>query len=288
MGVKVENISYRYPGSEEGAMAFGITDVSFEAETGSTIGIIGHTGSGKSTLVQHLNGLYLPQKGRIIIGDTVIDKDSKNLRDLRRRVGLVFQYPEDQLFEESVFLDIAFGPKNMGLSGEALEEAVNRAMTDMELDLELQKRSPYELSGGQKRKVAIATVLSMEPEILILDEPTAGLDPKSKEDLLKLLFRMKEKRNLTVFFVSHNMDDIFRFCDRVLVMNYGKVVMDGTPRDIYSQGEALSRLGLGVPFTMEVQKLLHSQGLYKGPMEPMTLEALAGIMAEEAKGRAHA
>lgn len=288
MGVKVENISYRYPGSEEGAMAFGITDVSFEAETGSTIGIIGHTGSGKSTLVQHLNGLYLPQKGRIIIGDTVIDKDSKNLRDLRRRVGLVFQYPEDQLFEESVFLDIAFGPKNMGLSGEALKEAVNRAMTDMELDLELQKRSPYELSGGQKRKVAIATVLSMEPEILILDEPTAGLDPKSKEDLLKLLFRMKEKRNLTVFFVSHNMDDIFRFCDRVLVMNYGKVVMDGTPRDIYSQGEALSRLGLGVPFTMEVQKLLHSQGLYKGPMEPMTLEALAGIMAEEAKGRAHA
>lgn len=288
MGVKVENISYRYPGSEEGAMAFGITDVSFEAETGSTIGIIGHTGSGKSTLVQHLNGLYLPQKGRIIIGDTVIDKDSKNLRDLRRRVGLVFQYPEDQLFEESVFLDIAFGPKNMGLSGEALEEAVNRAMTDMELDLELRKRSPYELSGGQKRKVAIATVLSMEPEILILDEPTAGLDPKSKEDLLKLLFRMKEKRNLTVFFVSHNMDDIFRFCDRVLVMNYGKVVMDGTPRDIYSQGEALSRLGLGVPFTMEVQKLLHSQGLYKGPMEPMTLEALAGIMAEEAKGRAHA
>ncbi len=288
MGIKVEKISYRYPGSEEGALAFGITDVSFEAEAGITMGIIGHTGSGKSTLVQHLNGLYLPQKGKITIGDTVIDKDSKNLLELRKRVGLVFQYPEDQLFEETVFLDIAFGPKNMGLSGEALDEAVERAMTDMELDPEFKGRSPYELSGGQKRKVAIATVLSMEPEILILDEPTAGLDPKSKEDLLKLLFRMKEKRNLTVFFVSHNMDDIFRFCDRVLVMDHGKVVMEGTPREIYSQGEALSRLGLGVPFTMEVQKLLHSQGLYEGPMEPMNLAALAEIIAQEARRRAHA
>lgn len=209
MAVILENVYYKYDVDDNTSEEYGIFNISMKVEQGTTVGIIGKTGSGKSTLMQHLNALYLPQKGKLIVGDFVIDKKSKDLKNLRKKVGMVFQYPEDQLFEETIYNDLAFGPKNLGLSGDELNSAIKGAMEDMELDFEAMKdRSPYELSGGQKRKVAIASVLAMNPEILVLDEPTAGLDPKSKNDLLNLLISIKNKRNLTVFFVSHNMDDV--------------------------------------------------------------------------------
>lgn len=279
MAIVLENVSYRYDTDDATSNELGIFNISMSIENGQTIGIIGHTGSGKSTLMQHLNGLYLPQKGRIIIDNFILDKDAKGLKELRKKVGMVFQYPEDQLFEESIYNDIAFGPKNMGLKDDLLDQAVRSAMEDMELDFETMKeRSPYDLSGGQKRKVAIATVLAMNPEILVLDEPTAGLDPKSKTDLLNLLFSMKKKRALTVFFVSHNMDDIYRFSDYVYVLNYGRIAMEGTPKEIFSQGKVLKELGLGVPYSVELLDNLHRQGLYKGSLSPLSLEDLTDVL----------
>ncbi len=286
MAVILENVYYKYDVDDNTSEEYGIFNISMKVEQGTTVGIIGKTGSGKSTLMQHLNALYLPQKGRLIVGDFIIDKKSKNLKNLRKKVGMVFQYPEDQLFEETIYNDLAFGPKNLGLSGDELNSAIRGAMEDMELDFESMKdRSPYELSGGQKRKVAIASVLAMNPEILVLDEPTAGLDPKSKNDLLNLLIRIKNKRNLTVFFVSHNMDDVFWLTEYVYVMCDGRIVLEGAVTDVFKENQTLKELDLGVPFSVEVLELLKKRGVYEGPLDPMRLESLADLIADVLRGK---
>lgn len=286
MAVILENVYYKYDVDDNTSEEFGIFNISMKVEQGTTVGIIGKTGSGKSTLMQHLNALYLPQKGRLIVGDFIVDKKSKDLKNLRKKVGMVFQYPEDQLFEETIYNDLAFGPKNLGLSGDELEQAIKGAMEDMELDYEeMKNRSPYELSGGQKRKVAIASVLAMNPDILVLDEPTAGLDPKSKNDLLNLLISIKNKRNLTVFFVSHNMDDVFWLTDYVYVMCDGRIVLEGTVSEVFKENKMLKELDLGVPFSVEVLELLKKRGIYEGPLYPMSLESLADLIADILRGR---
>ena len=261
MSVEVKSVTYQYNIDDVNSREYGIFDISFKVESGQTIGIIGHTGSGKSTLMQHFNGLYLPQEGCIVIDEFTIDKNSKGLKELRRKVGLVFQYPEDQLFEETVFADIAFGPKNLGLTEAEIKRDVALSMEDIGLSYEdYQNCSPHELSGGEKRKVAIASVLAMNPDILILDEPTAGLDPRSKSDLLSLLFEIKEKRGLTVFFVSHDMDDIFEVADYLLVMENGRLALEGLPEEIFFKREYLLSLGLGTPFSVEIMALLKEAG----------------------------
>lgn len=286
MAVILENVYYKYDVDDNTSEEFGIFNISMKVEQGTTVGIIGKTGSGKSTLMQHLNALYLPQKGRLIVGDFIIDKKSKDLKNLRKKVGMVFQYPEDQLFEETIYNDLAFGPKNLGLSGDELNKAVRGAMEDMELDFEgMKDRSPYELSGGQKRKVAIASVLAMNPDILVLDEPTAGLDPKSKNDLLHLLISIKNKRNLTVFFVSHNMDDVFWLTEYVYVMCDGRIVLEGPVNQVFKENKTLKELDLGVPFSVEVLELLKKRGVYEGPLHPMNMESLADLIADILRGR---
>lgn len=281
MGITLNKVTYRYNPEDNTNNEYGIFDISMKVEMGTTVGIIGHTGSGKSTLMQHLNALYLPQSGSMNIDGIEVRPDSKNLLPLRKKVGMVFQYPEDQLFEESIHQDVAFGPKNLGVTGVALEETIRSALEDLGLNYEeFKDRSPYELSGGQKRKVAIASVIAMNPEILVLDEPTAGLDPKSKSELLRLLFDMKEKRHLTVFFVSHNMDDIFLFSDYVYVLNEGRIALEGTPKKVFGERDQLLALGLGVPFTVEVLELLKEKGVYEGSLEPITLSELASILLE--------
>ena len=284
MSIEVKNITYRYDLEDPTSNEFGIFDISFQVNTGESIGVIGHTGSGKSTLVQHLNGLYLPQKGEVVVDDIIIDKESKGLQALRKKVGMVFQYPEDQLFEETVYKDIAFGPKNMGMSDEEIRESVKGSMEELGLGFDAyRERSPHDLSGGEKRKVAIASVLAMNPEVLVLDEPTAGLDPKSKRELLEVLFRIKKERGLTVFFVSHNMDDIFLLSDKVLVLSGGRLVLEGTPKEVFKKKEYLKSLGLGVPFTVEIASEMEERGM-EMPEEPLDMDELGDALKGMLKG----
>ncbi|MDD2371784.1 MAG: energy-coupling factor transporter ATPase [Firmicutes bacterium] len=285
MAVILENVYYKYDVDDNTSEEYGIFDISLKVEQGKTVGIIGKTGSGKSTLMQHLNALYLPQQGRVIVGDFIVDRKSKDLKNLRKKVGMVFQYPEDQLFEETIYNDLAFGPKNLGLTNDQIEKAIKGAMEDLELDFEsMRDRSPYELSGGQKRKVAIASVLAMNPEILVLDEPTAGLDPKSKNDLLDLLISIKKKRNLTLFFVSHNMDDVFLLTEYVYVMCDGRIVFEGLVDEVFQENKKLRDLNLGVPFSVEVLELLAKRGMYKGVLKPMELDELADLIKNILRG----
>lgn len=247
MRIVLENVSYIYKaGSPFETKA--LEQVDLTIETGEFVGLIGHTGSGKSTLVQHLNGLLLPTEGNVWVGELDVLSEKANLKKIRQRVGLVFQYPEHQLFEETVYEDIAFGPKNLGLADEEIDERIKKAMTMVNLDFAtFNDRSPFTLSGGQMRRVAIAGVLAMEPEVLILDEPTAGLDPKGRDEILEQIALMHQTLGITVVLVSHNMEDVARYCHRVLVMDKGTVVMDGQPREIFSQVGELQALGLGAP-----------------------------------------
>jgi len=212
------------------------------------IGLIGHTGSGKSTLVQHLNGLIKPTSGRVIV-DGIDTKDANgNLLKVRQKVGLVFQYPEHQLFEETIYKDIAFGPSNLGLDEGEIYNRVKTAMELVGLDFEkLKDRSPFELSGGQKRRVAIAGVLAMEPKVLVLDEPTAGLDPRGRDEILGRIKKLYEEKNITIILVSHSMEDIAKLVNRIVVMHRGKIVMDGETKEVFKQVEKLEQIGLGIP-----------------------------------------
>ena len=225
-----------------------LDSVSLSIEKGEFIGLIGHTGSGKSTLVQHLNGLLKPSSGKIEIEGKDIHSKEVKLRNIRQKVGLVFQYPEYQLFEESIYEDIAFGPKNLGLNEEEVEERVRYSMDKVGLDFDKFKdRSPFELSGGQKRRVAIAGVLAMKPEVLILDEPTAGLDPKGRDEILTEIQEIYNEEEITIILVSHSMEDIAALANRVLVMDKGSLVMDGETREVFSRVDELQKLNLGVP-----------------------------------------
>lgn len=256
MSITVENLTYTYSkGLPNETRA--LEDVSFQLEPGEFAAVIGHTGSGKSTLMQQLNGLLRPDSGKITVGEVCITDPSTKMTEVRRKVGLVFQYPEYQLFEETVAKDVAFGPKQVGITGEKLDRVVEESIRLTGLDYEeVKERSPFELSGGQKRRVAIAGVLAMKPEILILDEPTAGLDPSAHRDVLELIRRIHRKERMTILLVSHNMGDIAELADRVLVMNRGKMVMNGTPAEVFSRGEPLWEMGLGLPPATEFMERL--------------------------------
>ena len=245
--IEVKNLRYVYnPGMPGETVA--IDDMSFEIEEGSICGVIGHTGSGKSTMLQHLNGLLKPNDGEIYVDGTCITDGKTKLVDIRRKVGLVFQYPEYQLFEETVAKDVAFGPKNLGITGDELDETVKRSIEIVGLDYaKIKDASPFELSGGMKRRVAIAGVIAMKPKILILDEPTAGLDPRAHREVLKMVRNIHEEMGITIIFVSHNMRDIAEMSDKVLVINKGKLMMEGTPREVFARKDELESVGLTVP-----------------------------------------
>ena len=238
-----------------------LNDVSFRIENGEFVGIIGHTGSGKSTLVQHLNGLLKPTSGQVLVDGEDLNGEHVNRRALRQRIGLVFQYPEYQLFEETVAKDIAFGPKNQGLSAAEIDERVRYAMDCVHLDYQkYAERSPFELSGGQMRRVAIAGVLAMRPSVLILDEPTAGLDPRGRDRILSMLEELHARENVTILMVSHSMDDMARLATRLIVMSDGKIVADGTPREIFMQEEMMTSIGLDVPEAARLCARLRAKG----------------------------
>ena len=239
-----------------------LDDISFRIEDGSFVGIIGHTGSGKSTLLQHLNGLLKPNSGSIIIDGTDITDGRTRMLDIRRKVGLVFQYPEYQLFEETVAKDVAFGPENLGLDAEEIDTRVRESIGLVGLDYqEIKNMSPFELSGGQKRRVAIAGVLAMKPEVLVLDEPTAGLNPKAHYDILDMIQNIHEKEHNITIFVSHNMNDIARMSDQILVIDQGRLAMDGTPKEVFSREEELKSMGLALPDAAEIVSKLRRRGM---------------------------
>ena len=238
-----------------------IDNVDLEVMPGEFLGIIGHTGSGKSTLIQHLNGLLRPMDGQILLDGTDIWERPKEIRKVRFQVGLVFQYLEYQLFEETVYKDISFGPKNMGLEGEEIDCRVRRAAAFAGIDEEMLEKSPFELSGGQKRRVAIAGVIAMEPKVLILDEPTAGLDPRGREAILAQLRSYHKQKGNTVILVSHSMEEIARNVDRIVVMSHSHKLMDGTPEEVFSRADELLQVGLDVPQVTKVAMELQKRGL---------------------------
>ena len=260
MSLEVRHLTHCY--SEGSALkTVALNDVSFRIEEGEFVGIIGHTGSGKSTLVQHLNGLLKPSSGQVLVDGEDLNGEHVDRRALRQRIGLVFQYPEYQLFEDTVAKDIAFGPKNQGLSAEEISERVHYAMDCVHMDYaKYAERSPFELSGGQMRRAAIAGVLAMRPSVLILDEPTAGLDPKGRDKILTMLEELHAAGHVTIIMVSHSMDDMARLATRLLVMSEGKIIAQGTPREIFAQAEMMTSIGLDVPDAARLCRTLREKG----------------------------
>ena len=256
----LDNVTYTY-GAHSPFEKHAIRGVSMDIQEGELLGIIGHTGSGKSTLIQHLNGLLRPNEGRVLLDGKDIWEDPKKIRDVRFRVGMVFQYPEHQLFEDTIYKDIAFGPKNMGLSEEEIDRRVRQAAAYVGLDESLLEKSPFDLSGGEKRRAAIAGVMAMEPEVLILDEPTAGLDPRGREQVLAMIQDYRKTRNTTVLLVTHSMEDVARVADRILVMSEGCVVMLDTVETVFSRAEELEAIGLTVPAVTKTLLLLQHRGV---------------------------
>ena len=257
--MKLKKVSYVY--SEGDAFEKkALDEISLEIPDGQFIGIIGHTGSGKSSLIQHLNGLLRATSGAIYYDGENIYQEGYDMRTLRSKVGLVFQYPEHQLFEVDVFSDVCFGPKNLGLSKEEVEERAKKALTQVGLDESYYKKSPFELSGGQKRRVAIAGILAMHPQVLILDEPTAGLDPKGRDEILGQVALLQKERKITVILVSHSMEDVARYVDRIIVVNDGKILFDDTPKQVFQHYKELESVGLAAPQVTYVVKALKEKG----------------------------
>ena len=261
-----------------------LDDVSLSIEKGELVGIIGHTGSGKSTFVQHLNGLLKPTSGKVLLDGEDIWKDPKQIRRVRFRVGMVFQYPEYQLFEETVYKDIAFGAKNMGLSDDEVDARVRRAAAFVGLKNELLDNSPFDLSGGEKRRAAIAGVMAMEPEVLILDEPTAGLDPKGRNNLLSQIENYRKENGTTILLVSHSMEDVARLADRVLVMHKGQLKMLAPTEEVFSRAEELEEMGLSVPAVTKVFMGLKNRGINVGKNAYTVESAVSALVARFGKG----
>ena len=257
---------------------YALKHVNFSVMPGEFMGIIGHTGSGKSTLIQHLNGLLKPSSGTVLFDGEDIWKDKQFTRQVRFQVGLVFQYPEYQLFEETVYKDIAFGPKNMKLSEEEIDRRVREAAAFVELPEEVMELSPFELSGGQKRRVAIAGVIAMEPKVLILDEPTAGLDPKGREEILRNIWGYQKAKNATVIMVSHSMEEIADSVHRLVVVNDAEIPMDGTPGQVFSHAEELETMGLAIPQVTKIFRRLRALGLPVDPTVYTTEQAAKALM----------
>ena len=256
----VEGLSHTYSAGTP-FQKTAIENINLRIPQGQFVGLLGHTGSGKSTFVQHLNALLQPTSGRVLLDGEDINKDKKTRRDVKWKVGLVFQYPEYQLFEETVYADIGFGPKNMGLGKEEIDERVREAASFVGVEPELFEKSPLELSGGQKRRIAIAGVIAMRPGVLILDEPTAGLDPAGCRQIMDNICRYQRETGATVLIVSHNMDDAARLCERLIVFDHGHVVMDGTPEEIFSRPQELIQIGLAVPQSTAIAMALQEKGL---------------------------
>ena len=258
--IKVENLTHVYSqGTPFEKVA--IDKISLEIDRGEIVGIIGHTGSGKSTFVQHLNGLLKPTSGKVFFDGTDIHASKETARDVRYKVGLLFQYPEYQLFEETVFRDIAFGPKNMGLTEEEIRERVLEAAGFADVPESILESSPLELSGGQKRRVAIAGVIAMMPQVLILDEPTAGLDPAGRDSILQKIMDYRRETEGTILLVSHSMDDVARLATRLLVFDRGRIAMDGTPAEVFDRADELKEMGLTVPAATEIALALRRRGI---------------------------
>ena len=283
--LQVENLNHIYSAGTPFEHA-ALTDVSFQVQRGEFIGVIGHTGSGKSTLMQHLNGLLKPTSGRILLDGQDIWQDKALTRQSRFRVGLVFQYPEYQLFEETVYKDIAFGPKNMKLDPDEIDRRVREAAGFVGITPEQLEVSPFDLSGGQKRRVAIAGVIAMEPEVLILDEPTAGLDPEGREEILANINAYRMAKNATIMMVSHSMADVARLTQRLLVMNGSRLVMDGTPQEIFAHAQELLDMGLDIPQITRVFLRLQEMGV---PVEQVyTVEQAVQELKKLTGGSFHA
>lgn len=281
--LKTEDLTYVY----SQGMPFektAVDHVNLEIEKGEFVGVIGHTGSGKSTLIQHFNGLLRPTSGKIYLDGKDIWEDKKNIRQVRFRVGLVFQYPEYQIFEETVYRDIAFGPKNMGLSEAEIDGRVRRNAEAVGLTDEVLERSPFELSGGQKRRVAIAGVMAMEPEVLILDEPTAGLDPKGREKILGQIKQYHKNTGCTVLLVSHSMEDVARFASKILVMNESRLFCYDTPQSVFKRSEEIAGMGLSVPQITRVFDMLKKYGVDMHD-EIYTVKYAAELVAKELSKR---
>ena len=285
MSVIVKNLTYIY-GEGMPFASKAIDDISFEIKDNDFVGLIGHTGSGKSTLIQHLNGLLKPSSGEIIVnGFNITDKDL-NLTEIRKRVGIVFQYPEYQLFEETVEKDIAFGPVNLGLDEEEISKRVRKSMEAVGLDYETYKdKSPFDLSGGQKRRVAIAGVIAMNPEVLILDEPTAGLDPGGRDEIFNLIKKLHHDNNITIILSSHSMDDMAKLAQTIIVMNHGKIEFMGTPREVFTSHAArLREIGLDVPQVLELATKLRNKGFDIRP-DVLTVEEIKDEILKVMRGR---
>ena len=282
--IEVQNLTHIYSAGTPFERT-ALNKVSFSAQQGEFLGIIGHTGSGKSTLIQHLNGLLKPNEGRVLFAGEDIWKDKAFTRQVRHRVGLVFQYPEYQLFEETVYRDIAFGPKNMGLSDEEIDKRVRRAAGFVGISDEQMEKSPFELSGGQKRRVAIAGVIAMEPEVLILDEPAAGLDPAGRDAVLQNIRAYQKAQNATIIMVSHSMAEAAALADRLIVMKDGSIDMIGTPEDVFRQADRITAMGLAVPKVTQVFRRLRELGL-DVPENVYTLQqAKAALLSLKGGGR---
>ena len=280
--LQVQNLTHTYSAGTP-FQHTALENINFTVNRGEFIGIIGHTGSGKSTLMQHLNGLLKHTSGKILLDGKDIWTDKKLTRQARFRVGLVFQYPEYQLFEETVYKDISFGPKNMGLDKNEIDRRVRQAAEFVGLTEQQLQTSPFDLSGGQKRRVAIAGVIAMEPEVLILDEPTAGLDPVGREEILSNIEDYRRAKNATIMMVSHSMNDVARLTDRLLVLNGAHIAMDGTPDEVFRQAEELERIGLDIPQITRVFLRLRSMGL---PVEPVyTMDQAVAALKKLKEGK---
>lgn len=260
MAIEIRNLNHIY-GQDTIFQQYALKNVNLTIEDGEFIGLIGHTGSGKSTLTQHLNGLLKASDGDILYNGESIYKEGYSMKTLRSKVGLVFQYPEHQLFEVDVFSDVCFGPKNLGLPKEEIEARAAEALRMVGLDESFYKQSPFELSGGQKRRVAIAGVLAMKPEVLILDEPTAGLDPKGRDDILGLVAKLHAEQKMTIILVSHSMEDVAKYVSRLVVMNQGEKVFDGTPKEVFRHYKELEAIGLAAPQITYVVQALRERGI---------------------------
>lgn len=276
MSIKINHLTHIY-GENSVFEKKALDDINFEINDGEFIGLIGHTGSGKSTLIQHLNALLVPTSGEVLLNGENIYADKNKLKTIRQRVGLVFQYPEHQLFEMTVYKDVAYGPGNLGLSEDEIDKRVREALDTVGLDEDIFEKSPFELSGGQKRRAAIAGVLAMEPEVLILDEPTAGLDPKGRDEILEAIRIMHNKRKITVILVSHSMEDVAKLVDRIIVLSKGKIAITGTPKEVFAQVEKLESIGLAAPQISYVFSELIERG-YDVPCDVYTVSEATDVL----------
>ena len=276
MSIKINHLTQIY-GQGTGFEKKALDDINLEIQDGEFIGLIGHTGSGKSTLIQHLNALLVPTSGEVLLNGENIYADKSKLKSIRQRVGLVFQYPEHQLFEMTVYKDVAYGPGNLGLSQEEIDKRVRSAFETVGLGEDIYDKSPFELSGGQKRRAAIAGVLAMEPEVLILDEPTAGLDPKGRDEILDAVKKMHDMRKITVILVSHSMEDVAKLVDRIIVLSKGKTAIVGTPKEVFSQREKLESIGLAAPQISYVFSELYQKG-YDVPTDIYTVSDATDVL----------